>query len=63
MLYIAAQTWEKSDRRSQALTAYKVLLPMTKKGSKDYKKIHARIVAVQYAIAHQPKPKAKSKKK
>ncbi len=63
MLYIAAQTWEKSNQRSQALTAYKLLLPMTKKGSKDYKQIQAHIVAVTKAIAHQPKPKAKAKKR
>ena len=43
LLYIAAKSYEHNNQRSKALAAYKRLLPLTQKGSKDYNQIQAEI--------------------
>jgi Flp pilus assembly protein TadD len=46
LLYIAAKSYEKTKQNAKALAAYKRLLPMTKKGSKEYKDLSASIAAL-----------------
>lgn len=57
MLYVAGKTWEGAGQRSKAATAYKKLLPLTKKGSKQYKQLASSIAALS-----KPLPRAKKKK-
>ncbi|MDQ2993186.1 MAG: tetratricopeptide repeat protein [Candidatus Eremiobacteraeota bacterium] len=46
MLFIAAKSYEKTKQNAKALADYKRLLPMTKKGSKEYKLIAGNIAAL-----------------
>ncbi len=46
MLFIAAKSYQNTKQTAKAMAAYKRLLPMTKKGSKEYKLIAANIAAL-----------------
>jgi tetratricopeptide (TPR) repeat protein len=46
MLYIAAKSYEKTKQNAKAVGIYKALLPLTKKGSKEYKELSASIAAL-----------------
>jgi tetratricopeptide (TPR) repeat protein len=43
MLFVAAKCWEHTNQKQKALSAYKALLPLMKKGTKEYKSIQQSI--------------------
>lgn len=49
LLYVAAKSYEKNKQSKKAVAAYKTLLPMMKKGTKEYKVVVATIAMLSKA--------------